>query len=199
MMLEDLLSRGYILNDKLKHSEILPFVQTYLKKRTLAAYFYIAINLFLIALMTYHAVRSPIPFSNAVANFGLGIILSLILIPLHEAIHGIAYKLLGAGQVKYRANFRKFIFYAMADKFIVTSNQFRFVALAPFAVITSCVVIALFFASESASFYLLGVLLFHTAACSGDFGLMSYVDSQSKRMITYDDEQLGESYFLTVP
>ena len=120
----------------------------------------------------------------------------LPLIPIHELIHGLFYKLAGAPTVSYKANFKKFIFYAMADKFITDQKNFVRLALAPFIVINSILIISILLSSGIISFLLAGILFIHTAGCAGDFALVSYfIENDGRNLVTYDDVSKGESYF----
>jgi hypothetical protein len=197
IMLERLLAQGYVLKDKLTHDNIIPFVQQYLKKFTFSSMVYLLVNVVVLLVIIYKFMHSAEGIDRMLTNIGLGVFLAVALIPVHEGIHGLAYTLLGAKTVKYKADIRKFVFYAIADKFVVNAWQFKMVAFAPFIVINSAIVICSYFVSEGIVFILLGMLLFHTGACSGDFGLASYLDLHRGRgMITFDDEGIGESYFL---
>lgn len=43
---------------------------------------------------------------------------------------------------------------------------------------------------------IIGVLLAHTAMCSGDFGLLNYFEfNKDKKVVTYDDIEHKISYF----
>ncbi|MEO5947545.1 MAG: DUF3267 domain-containing protein, partial [Chitinophagaceae bacterium] len=78
-------------------------------------------------------------------------------------------------------------------------KEFQIVALAPFTVITTILLISLFFAGQLWSLTILGILLTHTAFCSGDFGLLSYFDfHKDKEVVTYDDVENKISYFYGI-
>lgn len=197
LLVETLQSNGYVVLDELSHKEIVPFVQKWLKKPTLSTILFIVANVAIVVLIAVAMVRSPLNVADALGKLGLGVILAFLLVPLHEFIHGIAYRIVGAKRVSYGANIRRFVFYAMADKFVVTAKQFRFIAIAPFAVISAVLLAIMPFAGDNLLLVLLGMLFMHTGACSGDFGLMSYLDHhKQKTVVTYDDEAAGMSYFL---
>lgn len=195
--LDSITSKGYSVVNVLDHAEIIPFVQQNLKRKTPSAIAYIAVNLAVLCLLVFKFGSTCLAIDNSLSNLGLGVFACVLLIPVHEFIHGCVYSLLGAKTVSYKAHIRKFVFYAMADKFVVNSRQFRLVAIAPFLIITILLMVGFLFASEPGKFIILGTLLLHTGACSGDFGLMSYFDSMGEfEMITYDDQSDGKSYFL---
>ena len=93
---------------------------------------------------------------------------------------------------------KKFYFLAMADQFVVNKREFQIVALAPFVIISSLAIIGLFFVGSLWSFAMLGILLMHTACCSGDFAMLSYFDfHKDKTVVTYDDKENKVSYFYS--
>ncbi|HCT23246.1 MAG TPA: DUF3267 domain-containing protein, partial [Chitinophagaceae bacterium] len=75
-------------------------------------------------------------------------------------------------------------------------KEFQIVALAPFMVITLMLTILLFIVPGLWMVTVAGAMLTHTSMCSGDFGLLSYLDvHRDKEMVTYDDKSAGRSYF----
>jgi hypothetical protein len=119
-----------------------------------------------------------------------------LLIPIHEYIHVLAYKSQGALHTSYDSNWKKFYFMALADKFVANKHEFSIVALAPFVVITTMLGLALFWVEGLWSFTIIGTLIMHTAASSGDFGILSYFYfHKDKDIITYDDVGNKISYF----
>lgn len=85
---------------------------------------------------------------------------------------------------------------ALADKFVANKKEFEIVALAPFTVITTTLIILLFLANANWTLTVSSVLLAHTAMCSGDFGLLSFFEfHKDKEAVTYDDVENKISYF----
>lgn len=126
----------------------------------------------------------------------MGCALSFLLIPLHEGLHMLAYRLMGAKQTRFVAHWKKFYFLAIADGFVANRSEFRIVALTPF------VGISLFLGLISAGLPPLAMLslrftLFvHAALCSGDFALLSFFETHKDReMLTCDDMEAGISRF----
>ncbi len=192
-----LVENGFVLIDELDHQDLMPFIQRYLKHRTFTTILYYVVNTMMlipvIILMIQHGQSN---FSNAFAHLGYGILASFALIPLHEYIHALAYKTVGAIHTSYDANWKKFYFMAIADQFVANRKEFRIVALAPFLTITAILFALLFFVLGVWMLTIAGTMLMHTAMCSGDFGLLSYFDvHKDKELLTYDDKALGRSYF----
>jgi len=195
-----LTDQGYTLLDKLEHNELLPFIQLYLKKTTRFSVLYFLANGLIVAFIAYSFFNPPtgVIWYKAFPYLFYGIGFTLILIPIHELLHALAYKMVGAKETSYDADFRKFIFMAMADKFVANRNEFILVALLPFLGISIIAIILFAFVSALWTFTLMGVLLMHTAACSGDFGMLSYLDfHRGKEVVTYDDKENKVSYFYS--
>ncbi len=196
MQPEDLNKNGYQLFEQLRHSEIGLFIRPYLFKKNRAIYFYWIFNFLVWAGIIISIFTCSISLVKSFDFFALGILGMLPLIPIHELIHGLFYKLAGAPSVQYKANFKKFIFYAMADKFITDQKNFVRLALAPFIIINSILIISIFLCTGIISFLLAGILFIHTAGCAGDFALVSYfIENDGRNLVTYDDVSKGESYF----
>jgi hypothetical protein len=197
---DELTENGYVLLDELKHQELIPFVQTYMNKRTVYSLIYLVSNFFLFGLVGFFFVIGynlpEYSLGTRFSHFSYGLAIALILTPLHEYIHVLAYKSQGAQNTSYDANLKKFYFMALADKFVANKREFEIVALAPFITITTFLIIGLFVADANWSLTISSVLLAHTAMCSGDFGLLSYFQfNQKKEIVTYDDVENKISYF----
>ena len=112
-LIEALEKEGYAIKDILDHNELIPFVKDVFQNQNFITRLYSGITLFTIvlatALLAYYIVKGEL---NAFAPFGLGIAITFLLIPIHEWIHGLTYKYLGAKKVSYSANWKKFYFTA---------------------------------------------------------------------------------------
>lgn len=186
----------------LPYSEMIPFIQRAFQYRTRIIRLYITINILILIVMiglaALHISTGKITFGDLFYAVSLGCAASLtLLIPLHEAIHGVAYKMVGAPNISFGGNWRKFYFYAVADQFVIGTKAFRFVALAPFIVISTLAIIILVFSSIFTQWLLWGVLLMHTGACTGDFGMLAFYEGHSNNEIfTFDDVTAQKAYFF---
>lgn len=197
---EQLTDHGFVLLDKLEHQDLVPFIRTYMKKKTKYSVFYYLSNFTLFALAGYYftsGYQSPdYKFSERFIHFSHGLAMAFLLVPLHEYIHVLAYKSQGAIHTSYDVNLKKFYFMALADQFVANKKEFTIVALAPFAVISSSLVLLLLVVSPDRIITTIGILLAHTAMCSGDFGLLSYMEYyKDLKPVTYDDIDTKISYF----
>ena len=131
--------------------------------------------------LSIHKMLSPISY---------GILIAFAIIPFHEWIHALAYKLVGAKQTSFDVNLKKFYFLAIADKFVANKREFQFVALAPFVIISITLIIVFLLTENTVKILLLSALTMHSACCSGDFALLSYFEfNKDKEIVTYDDKE----------
>lgn len=197
---EELTGKGYVLLDNLSHRELAPFIQTYIRKKTKYSILYYLSNLLIFGLAGYFFMtgfnKPDFDLGNRFTHFCYGLAIAFALLPLHEYIHVLAYKYQGAANTSYDANLKKFYFMALADKFVANKKEFEIVALSPFVVITPILIVLLFVVNSNWALTMVGILLTHTAMCSGDFGLLSYFEfHKDKQVVTYDDTENKISYF----
>ncbi len=197
---DELTENGYTLLDKLEHKELVPFVRTYMKKRTKYSVFYYLSNIVVFGLAGYFFVYGynlpDFNLGDRFTHFSYGLAIAFLLLPLHEYIHVLAYKSQGATNTSYDANLKKFYFMALADKFVANKKEFEIVALAPFMVISIVLIVLFFLVNPNWTLTIIGTLLAHTAMCSGDFGLLSFFEfHKDKKAVTYDDVENRISYF----
>lgn len=199
---EALHEQGYSMDLELKHQELIPFVKSYLFKKngfTLSCLvlniIFITFWLVLCLLYIYKNVLSP---GEAFTQSAYGCAISFLLAPLHELLHGAAYRLSGAKKVAYKANWKKLYFMAIADKFITRRRAFYFIGILPFLVISLSLIVLAVFSNPMPQIMWLSVLWVHATMCAGDFGLMSYfAEHKNKEVITYDDAENSISYFYS--
>ena len=127
---------------------------------------------------------------GAVALFTVGIV-------LHEAIHALAYRYVGARHVSWGANPRKFQFYVLADGEVLDYRRFRIVALAPAVAITVLALAGMAVCYNQPLFYsFLAVLGLHGLCCAGDFGLLCVFQNYGEQsVLTFDDRVRGLTCF----
>lgn len=191
----------YIKIAELSYTEMIPFVQREFGERTRIIRFYIMLNLLILVLMIIFAIMQVVDgqltlwqvLSHAMLG---GTVIFALLIPLHEALHGLAYKLSGAPSISFGGNLSKFYFYAVADKFVIGKRAFQFVALLPFFVITTLLIILLANVPVAWQWVLWGVLLMHTGGCAGDFGMLSFYNRHGGEVYTFDDVEAEKAYFF---
>ena len=197
---EELQENGFVLLDRMDHSGLVPFVKKFLNKRTWFSLIYYLSVIFSFALLLFFATKlyhsGNLPINKILLRVSLGILLSFALIPIHELIHALVYKLLGAKKTSYDVNLKKFYFLAIADQFVASKGEFQIVALAPFLIISLALIASAFLAGELWKIAMLSMLMTHSALCSGDFALLSYFEfNKKKKVVTYDDKENMTSFF----
>ncbi len=187
---------------ELPYTDMVDFVQKEFGIGSFTTRLYIGLNILVLLIMLVLGIwqiRSGlISFWTLITNvlLGFGIVLTL-LIPVHEGIHGLVYKILGAPKVNYGANLRNFYFYAVADGFVLDRNAFRLLALAPFVLISIAAIIGIAFTSIYWQWICWGILLMHVGACAGDFGMLGfYTRHKDGNIFTYDDVPGKVAYFF---
>ena len=199
---EDLKEPEYELLDTIDHDDLISFIKQAFQHKNWVFYFHNILNLVFVAfffgLMIKDVFNGHLRLSREFGYFSMGAGITFLLIPVHEFIHALAYKSIGAKNTSYDMNLRKFYFLAMADKFVVGQADFRKVILAPFTMISVLCILFMFLVPGIWIFAPLGVLLTHTLFCSGDFGLLCYLETnKDKEIYTYDDKAEGQSFFFS--
>ncbi|MBN1819450.1 MAG: DUF3267 domain-containing protein [Prolixibacteraceae bacterium] len=195
-------SDKFELAKTLKHSEIKEFVISHLqnKSRIVRLYLFyqtgmVVLGVLIIGLSVikaFNGIFTPLKYSLAALIFGFS-----VLIIIHELIHGAAYKFIGVKKVNYGAYWKKLMFYAEADQFVLNRNQFKILALAPLVVIkiVSVIGIIIFIASPAVYFFIL-LMCLHSLFCAGDIALLSFFYTQKEEMYTYDVKAEKTSYYF---
>ena len=119
-----------------------------------------------------------------------------LLIIIHELLHGLALKLTGAQHVHYGGYFRRFIFYAEADRHVLNKKQFAFVALTPLVAVQLLTLLGVVvFWLSPAVYFMLIVMATHSFFCAGDIGLLT-VFFRHKKVYTFDVADAKKSYYF---
>lgn len=191
---------GYTLLAEIKHDDLGDFTNTYYwQKRSWLILGHYAFSLGVLAAIARVAFLGRYGVDDWLTGFGLGVVGFVLLFPIHEGLHGLAYKLLGAREVRFAFSLRQLYAYALAHRFVMDSRGFAIVALAPFVVL-SAALIAAAVAFEPFRFYLLCALLIHTASTSSDFALLNFLWlNRARGVVTYDDADERRSYFYASP
>lgn len=181
---------------ELPFAAIAPFVtEYYWKKRGPVVYLHYAVSLLFAILWLVAGLRGEGTLSDWLVTWGGGLGLFFLLLPIHEALHGLAYKYHGATDVRYGFEWRQLIAYATAHNFVIDRRRFVGVALLPFLVINGLLLLAAVLLPQH-SVLLLAALFWHTSGTAGDFALLNYLWFHRDRDVyTYDDAETKTSYF----
>ncbi len=201
---EDLQSSKYELLHTIDNKDILTFVRNYLDfSFPLSRFFWffnLLLTVFLIADLLGTLIRSSFTNTFSIIAYlflGLGVFF-IGLIPLHEAFHAIAYKIIGAPKVLLRVDWNQMAFFALAPNFVVNEREFRIVAVAPFFIITTGLIAGLWLVQGPFKWAIWSALFWHTSGCGGDFALLNFFHQHDdKEVLTFDDAEGKYSYFYS--
>jgi len=194
---EELDSPRYELLGQLTHATLIEFVLEYFLRRTSwLTWLHHAMSIATIAVIVFTAIEQQRSFLRCLGDFGLALVtLVLVILPLHEALHALAYRLAGARDVRWNYSWKMAAVWVIAHRFVAGRGAFLFVALAPFVVINA-LLIARALLSPRYAVYLLFVLLWHLHGCAGDWSMVNFVLLHRRRGFwTYDDAVSGRSFF----
>ena len=192
---------GYRQILELDFNDMIPFVLSNIRRRGILSYFYAGINLGMIALIILYFIPGlavPHPsWSGILRQTVTGIISgSILIIPIHEILHGLAYWVLGARKIRFGADMKQFIFYVTADRYPVSGRELYFLAMTPFVLINAVVVVITLVWFPQVFLFSTFLLLSHNVMCIGDFAIAGYVQGRAPgRIYTYDELDLKKSYF----
>lgn len=195
----DFNAKGYHCVLELTLSSLLPFIHANLKKKNAFIVFFwiftLAIHSLWLASVIFFWWTGQLKATSFFGATGLGILLFFIpVIPLHEWIHGVAYKLLGAPHVKFGAKLSQMVFFAIAPDFVVNKKEFTILALAPFVIGTILLISLLFLVTTDAVWTVWTVFLLHSSGCAGDFALLGYFHGQQDETLVTVDTLDGTNF-----
>ncbi len=195
-------SGNYSLIKELGHDQIVEFVMAQMKLLRWPVAFFYGFNIVLFALIVLFTAgnifHSWISWGQYWMYLGIGIVAGMIVvIPFHEMVHGLAYKLTGAPRVKFGADMRQMLFYASAPGFVAGKYDFYVVAFSPFVLINLLFLAGIVFGSTGVQWAALVAIFMHSTMCIGDFAMVNYFASlPGKEVYTYDDKTEKRSYFF---
>lgn len=198
---EELEKNGYILIDELLHNDLTSFLTE--KNKEHKSYFLTLYFIFFILpisifsfLLTKGIISGEITVVKSLLYCLLGVLSVLLFAPIHELLHALAYKLIGANNISYFANLKKFYLATVSDKNVLNVKEFKIVALLPFVFV---LVFALFLSTQVDTYGMLWLLSFvftHNMFCGGDFSFLNYMEvNKHKGIVTFDDKEKGKTYF----
>jgi hypothetical protein len=151
-------------------------------------------------LLTRGIVLSIKDHSELLISVGLSIAFSLsALIVIHELLHALAYLATGARRISFGVIPKKFIFYALADRQVITARAFHIVALAPFVVVKLiCLIGIVEFYDSQLMYFFLSVMCLHSLFCAGDIAMLAfYRIHKGKEIYNFDNRSEGKTYFYS--
>jgi hypothetical protein len=187
----------------LKHSEIKTFIVTEVEKQSIwarIANMYQITGLLAFVLGLFKAFMPFFTKREGIYLFWLvlGLVFTFtLLIIMHELIHALAYRYVGARNLSFGMNIRKFMFYVQADKQVLNYKQFKIVALAPVVTVAIVSILGMIiFYNHAAFYFFIPIFAFHSVFCGGDFGLLCiFANRSDKEILTFDIKSEEKIYF----
>ena len=188
---------GFALLAEMRHASLAEFVIEYfLRKATWLTRLHHAMSLLTLGAIVFTAIATGRTLNQCMAGFFLAVLaLAVVILPIHELLHAVAYRLAGARDIRWDYSLRMAAVWVVAHRFVATTKPFIFVALAPFVVINALLIIGAIVFPKVAVF-LLFLLLWHLHGAIGDWSLLNFIWIHRQRGFwTYDDAETGTSYF----
>lgn len=192
---------GYRKILELDFSEMIPFVLSNIQKGGIIPFIYMTINalslLFIIIYAVWIVKTGSLNAGKIFWQIVTGVLAgSIAVIPPHELLHGLAYRILGARKIRFGADFQQFIFYVTADRFPISKRELAFLAMIPFVFMNLTIISLTTVWASHLTLFSASLLLSHNIMCIGDFAITNYAFSQKGELFTYDDIEKKKSYFF---
>lgn len=195
---DQLASDRFALLAEMTHASLADFViDNFLRKTSWLTRLHHAMTIATVAAVLIVAMKSGRPLKWCLLDFVLALVaLFLFVLPIHELLHAVAYRIVGAKDIRWDYSWRMAAVWVTAHRFVATAGPFVFVALLPFVVVNAALILAAVLVPQAAVF-LLFVLLWHLHGCIGDWSLLNFIWLHRRRGFwTFDDADAGKSYFF---
>lgn len=180
----------------LEHDEITPFVgEFYWQRRNWLVVCHYLITFLSLAIWVIAGISQGANLLRWLIVAGAAVVAFILLVPIHEGLHGLVYRLLGAKDIRFSVSIKEFYAYAIANQFVVNRQELTWIALTPFIVLNGALTLASIF-FPAYRFFLLGLLFLHIGGTSGDWAILNFFwIHRDQRVYTYDDADEQKSYF----
>jgi hypothetical protein len=194
---EQLSANGYRFQSVIRFESINQFVQERLQQGgAWLRLYWLCVVLSVLSLSFVLWRQEDVSVGMLMAGIGLGLAgFIVLLLPVHEAVHGIFYKWLGAPSISFHADWNRLFFFAAADRFVLNKREFLSVAVAPFVLLTAALTAGIFLTTGMWQIAVAAGLVLHTGGCIGDFTLIAYSLSLGDDFCSYDDLGKQETLF----
>ena len=182
----------------LDHAALVPATNRWLRRPSLVLFLYGAANGAALAGVAWAVARSGTPVLEALSRVCLGVVLGYAaLVPVHENVHALAYRSVGARNVAVTYKWRTLTAFCAANRFVTGGWSFAWVCAAPFFLLNPLLMVLVLTVPPAWKPVMAGALLLHVGACSGDVGMLNYQWTlRPAPLVTYDDLDEGKTYFF---
>lgn len=191
---ETLTDHKFELDEVVIHSQFNAFLYKHAWKFSRLYFIYMLVVFVLLLMTITFFLISPESVLDRLLYMALGIVLSLLLIPLHECIHLITYKILGAKKVTLSSYIKRWYILTQADQFVVGRSEMQWLATTPFIIISLLGFLLLGFVNDLWQISISSMILFHATLCMADFRILDYFVSSTPEKVMYSDIKKDESY-----
>lgn len=186
---------------ELEFNQMIPFVLEQIRRRSPVSFFFLIVNLVMLAGIIAYIIQvlsaDQLAPGKVIVWSLYGIAAgSLAVVPVHEGIHVLAYKILGAGRVHIGADLEQMIFFVTSDRYPVSGKELSFLALAPFVVINLATVGIVIWISPAFLLFPAFFLFTHNLMCIGDYAVVNFVYLHPRRVYSFDEVEEKRSYFF---
>jgi len=187
---------------KVSHLRLKEFIiiQIRHEKYLIKAYsiYQISMIIILIATIVKAFTLSARGMSLPLHNVGYAFVFSFTaLVIIHELIHAVAYWLTGTRKLIFGALWKRFLFYVLANKQVVSPGSFRFVANAPLVFVKAVtLILTIWFWRSPIAYFFLTIMCLHSLFCAGDIAMLAFYRLHpDKEIYNYDDVEQKVTYF----
>ena len=123
------------------------------------------------------------------------IVLPLLIIVLHEIIHIIPLLALGIKNIRASIELKQYMVLVTTHKRVLSDKYYYFIAILPFVVINTAIIILMFHTPLIWQYTLSALLFMHTTCCIGDIILIASCKKLGRDIYTWDDFDQRISYY----
>lgn len=194
---------GYDLILELDFNDMIPFVMKSIRRKSAVSFFYAVINLALLSFIVLFLIKgiknSSLEWRPVLRQMVSGTFAgTLLIIPIHELLHGLVYRIVGAKKIRFGVDLQQFIVFVTADRYPVSGSEIIYLALTPFIVINAITILLIVFCFPHLILFSSFLLLSHNIMCIGDFAVVNFVMQEKMKIYNYDAVDEEKSYFYKV-
>ena len=200
---EDLHDEGeFEILTEVSHQNLREFIVEQIREEKYIIRIYSIYHVVMMILFAFILTRSIIlsfkGHSEDLTGIWLAVLFSLsALMVIHELLHALAYLATGSRKISFGLILKKFIFYALADRHVIGSRAFHFIALTPFLIVKLiCLIGFIEFYNEQLMYFFLSVMCLHSLFCAGDIAMLAFYRlNRGKEIYNFDNKSEGKTYF----
>ncbi|MDF1698784.1 MAG: DUF3267 domain-containing protein [Saprospiraceae bacterium] len=188
--------KGYELIGEFNPNELNQFISKFNSPISTFFIAFTVVGLLAFTALLFLLLADNLSSKDALFSLGLGLIISLGILPIHEVIHFIAFKAMGAKKVIIKSFISKGYLLTIADQFYAGKREIIWVSLAPFFFITVTCISFLPYLNTNGIVVICTILVIHTSICSTDIKMADYFLNQKSDTFLYSDLKKGHVYLL---